>query len=126
MKFKSIALNILSFTLGSVLTLFAIFCLMAFDRAIPASQDFQKSCPTFSSYQIKTNFIKSWLRMAGKDEMLDEIGFSTLEFKTSPVYYDNSWSGELKVVGSKASYSANVILDCYNGHYDYTGPFELK
>lgn len=109
---------------GVVLTLVSLFILMAFNRAIPASKEYQQECTKLSDSQIKTSFINSWFRMAGKDKSMDSIGLSSIRFETNPTFSDNSWSGELTVFGEKGHYSANVILDCYNGYFDYTGPFE--
>ncbi|MDI9221526.1 hypothetical protein QMZ30_11500 [Pantoea sp. EA-12] len=113
------------FLMGVIFTLAALFVLMAFDRVIPASQEYQQACPKLSESQIKSSFINSWFRMAGKSESMEAIGLSNIRFETNPVFADNSWSGELKVVGEKGHYSANVILDCYNGYFDYTGPFDM-
>lgn len=109
---------------GVVLTLVSLFILMAFNKAIPASKEYQQECTKLTDSQVKTSFIKSWFRTAGKGDEMDRIGLSAIRFETSPTFFDNSWSGELKVFGEKGHYSANVILDCYNGYFDYTGPFE--
>lgn len=121
---KKIAYSLLMIFFGVVLTLSALFIMLAFARVFPASKEFQQSCPKFTADQVKNEFIQSWLRMAGKSRSLEKIGFSNLSFHTSPTFGNNAWSGQLVVMGEKERYSANVILDCYNGNFDYTGPFE--
>ncbi|MDE1187290.1 MAG: hypothetical protein PW844_12555 [Pantoea sp.] len=121
---RKIAYSLLMIFIGVVLTVSALFLMMAFSRIFPASEEFQKACPNFDAEQVKTEFVQSWFRMAAKDESPNAIGFSKVTFITHPTFADNSWSGELLVLGEKGKYSANVILDCRNGFFDYTGPFE--
>ncbi|MDI9221497.1 hypothetical protein QMZ30_11345 [Pantoea sp. EA-12] len=112
--------------IGVVLTLLLLFILLAFNKAIPASKEYQQECTKLTDSQIKTSFIKSWFRTAAEGEGMDSIGLSSIRFETNPTFSDNSWSGELKVFGEKGHYSAHVYLDCYNGYFDYTGPFEIE
>jgi len=54
--------------IGVVLTLLSLFILMAFNRAIPASKEYQQECTKLTDSQVKTSFIKSWFRTAGKGD----------------------------------------------------------
>ncbi|MDF7660802.1 hypothetical protein PUG81_17705 [Erwiniaceae bacterium L1_54_6] len=123
---RKIAYSLLMVLIGVILTLSTLFLMMAFGRIFPASEEFQQACPNFDTEQIKNEFIQSWFRMAAKDDSLKAIGLSKVAFFTHPSFAGNSWSGELLVLGEKGKYSATVILDCRNGFFDYTGPFEIS
>ncbi len=117
---RKLAYSLLMILCGAVLTISAIFVMMAFSRVFPASDEFQQSCRKFDAEEIKTKFIQSWFRMAAKDDRLEKMGLSKVAFITTPSFADNAWSGKLLVIGEKSRYSAYVILNCHNGYYDYT------
>lgn len=63
---RKLAYSLLMILCGAVLTISAIFVMMAFSRVFPASDEFQQSCRKFDAEEIKNKIHSVVVQDGGK------------------------------------------------------------